>query len=65
MKINDEHIRLKSTIIDKDNEIVSVCDEMSICAKDIHIKANVLVKNPLLWDIEGPNLYKVITTIKG
>ena len=64
-RINDEDIQLESTIIDKKkNEIASVYDEISINAKDkFTLKQNVSVNNPLLWDIEEPNLYEMITKI--
>jgi len=63
--IIDERVSVASTIVDKNgDEIAHVCDEISICAKDKFVlKQNVKVENPLLWDIEDPNLYQMVTKI--
>ncbi|UZO82307.1 DUF4982 domain-containing protein [Aquimarina sp. ERC-38] len=59
-------IQLETTILDKDNNKVAG-DLQSITSKNgtktKHIQ-RIVIKNPLLWDIGKPNLYKAISQLK-
>ncbi|KGO91715.1 beta-galactosidase GalA [Flavobacterium subsaxonicum] len=59
-------VEIVSTIVDSKGkeiatkQIVSVPKPFNISLSDSEIRIN----NPLLWDIENPNLYRLVTTLK-
>ena len=58
----DSNIKLKSTVIDNDDNEVSeaVIAEYNIKAGNTHtFKQTAIVNNPKLWSVDEPNIYKV------
>lgn len=67
-KGNDKgSIEIIQTILDTGGKQISSVSE-NVPAPEFYKKANftskLAVKNPLLWDIENPNLYRLVTDIK-
>ena len=63
----DQPIFLKSLIIDKNGHKVSTVEAKILILKNStkEIQQNLTVKDPILWSIENPYLYKVLTSIEG
>lgn len=63
----DRKIEGESFIIDRDgNAVASVSFEGNTALREKTIfKYNVIVKKPLLWDLDKPNLYTVKTILKS
>lgn len=61
----DVSVKVVTKLIDKDGNCVSVSEgEGSIALRDkATLKYSALIKNPLLWDCEKPNLYTVKTKL--
>ncbi len=59
-------VTAESFLIDKDgNTVLSACGSGEIALRDkATLKYSAVVKNPLLWDTENPNLYNVKTILK-
>ena len=60
-------IILTTLIVDKNGRRASAVEIRKTISKnsDIEIEQNLTVKNPILWSIEHPYLYKVITIIES
>lgn len=60
-------VEIIQTILDTAGKQITSVSE-NVQAPDFYKKANftskLMVKNPLLWDIENPNLYHLVTEIK-
>ena len=57
---------LKTVMIDKAGKKVTAVESKTVTPKDsvCEIGQNLTVKNPTLWSIENPYLYKILTTIE-
>lgn len=62
----DQPIILTTLIIDKNGNKLSTIETKKIILKNStnEIQQNLTVKDPILWSIENPYLYKVLTTIE-
>jgi Beta-galactosidase/beta-glucuronidase len=62
----DQPIILTTLIIDKNGNTVSTIEAKIIILKNStnETQQNLTVKDPILWSIENPYLYKVLTTIE-
>jgi beta-galactosidase len=65
--VKNRPIILTTLIVDKNGRRASAVEMRKIVPKnsDIEIGQNLTVKNPILWSIENPYLYKVITIIES
>jgi beta-galactosidase len=61
----DQPITVKTAVFDKDGKQVAAVKSESVAPKDSasEIIQNLTVKNPTLWSLENPRLYKAVTTI--
>lgn len=60
------NIELRTSIIDGNGIPISTKEKQNIIIetnKEIEIIQNLEIKNPNLWDIDTPNLYKAVTSI--
>jgi beta-galactosidase len=62
---NDQQVTLKISILDKADKQIAVVESKVAASKNSTsvLSHDVTVANPILWSIENPYLYKVITTI--
>lgn len=62
----DQDIKLKTTVFNKDGKIIAETETSNLTVKDSVTKINqeLTVKNPELWSVEDPYLYKAVTTIE-
>ncbi|MDZ7313440.1 MAG: DUF4982 domain-containing protein [candidate division KSB1 bacterium] len=62
----DQPITLKTAIFDKDGKKVTAVKSESVALKDsvCEIVQNLIVKNPALWTLENPRLYRAVTTVE-
>ncbi|WP_298484652.1 glycoside hydrolase family 2 TIM barrel-domain containing protein [uncultured Maribacter sp.] len=61
----DKTIKLRTEIFNNSNALIasSITDITVAKGEEKVIKNEILIKNPDLWDIKNPNLYKAITSI--
>jgi beta-galactosidase len=61
----DQAIILKTTVLNKEGKIITAIETKNEFPKEsaIEIEQHLTVTNPVLWSIENPYLYKVLTTI--
>jgi len=57
---SSKNILIKHTIIKANEEIVAVAETK---AENITIETKIILTTPLLWDIDNPNLYTLLTEI--
>lgn len=63
---NDCNINVESMVLDANGNCVAIGNaegNIELREKGI-IKYNAIVENPLLWDIDNPNLYEIKTVLK-
>lgn len=61
----DKTVLLESRLVDKEDNIVAVCStEGNIGLREVHTFCyETEVKEPALWDLENPYLYRVVTQV--
>jgi len=62
---NDQKIILKISVLDKtDNHIADIESEVAVSKNSTSVVSKAItITNPILWSIENPYLYRVLTTI--
>jgi beta-galactosidase len=62
----DKNITIKTTILNKDGEKIAEEKIPTSILKDsvVEISQEFTIKNPILWSIENPYLYKALTTVE-
>ncbi len=62
----DQPVTLKTVVFDKDGKKVAAVESKSVAPKDsvCEVVQDLTVKNPALWSLEDPRLYKAVTTIE-
>lgn len=62
----DQPIALKTVVFDKDGKKVTAVQSESVAPKDSigEIIQNLTIKNPALWSLQNPQLYKAVTAIE-
>jgi len=62
----DQPISLKTVLLDKNGKEVATIKSNAIVPKDFfyEIDQNLTVKNPQLWSVDIPNLYKAVSTVE-
>lgn len=58
-------IELKTIVLDKSGKQIAQSTQSNILLKDslTNVATNILVNHPILWSIENPYLYKVVTKV--
>ncbi len=64
---SDRNVTVKTAVLNKDGERVAEVETPASILKDsvTEVSQEVSVKNPELWSIENPSLYKAVTTIES
>ncbi len=64
--LHDQKVLIKTTVLNKEGEKIAETETPALVKKDSLVEVNqeLTVKNPELWSIENPYLYKAITTIE-
>ncbi len=64
---SDQKVTVKTAVLNKDGEKVAEVETPAFILKHSVAEVNqeLTVKNPELWSIEDPNLYKAVTTIEN
>ncbi len=62
----DQNATVKTTVLNKDGEKVAEVETTASILKDsaAEVSQELQVKNPDLWSVENPYLYKAVTTIE-
>ncbi len=62
----DQNVIVKTTVFDNKGETVAEKETPALITKDTASEVNqeVTVKNPELWSVDNPNLYKAYTTLE-
>ena len=62
----NQNVKITTLIVDKDRKKVSKAEVKTILQNNsaYEIKQNLMVKNPEVWSIEHPYLYRVITVVE-
>ena len=62
---DDKNVRLKTYILDiKDNTVGGAETELHISSGErVLVKQSVLTYSPLLWDIDSPNMYRMVSEL--
>jgi beta-galactosidase len=62
----DRPVTLKTVVFDRAGKTIAAVESKSVAPKDsvCEILQSLSVKNPALWSIEDPRLYKAVTTIE-
>ncbi len=63
--LSDYHFETKTHIIDPaGNEIAILCNDGNVKARELAtVNAETEIKDPTLWDLETPNLYRAVTEV--
>jgi beta-galactosidase len=67
MSLQNQVVTLRTSILDKTGKHLSVVESKNAVSKDsvFTLVQDLTVKNPLLWSLENPSLYKVHTTVES
>ena len=62
----DQPVTLKTVVLDRDGKEISAVTSQTVAPKDAvcEIVQDLTVKNPVLWSLDDPRLYKAVTTIE-
>jgi len=61
----DQNVKVRTIVLNKNGDRVAEVETPASVIKDsvTEVSQELKVKNPELWSIENPNLYKAVTTI--
>ncbi len=64
--VQDQKLIVKTMVLNKNGETIAETETPGLVIKDSDVEVNqeLTVKNPDLWSVENPDLYKAVTTIK-
>ncbi len=64
--LHNQQISVKTTVLNKKGDIITETETPALVIKDSIVEVNqeLTIKNPKLWSIENPHLYKAITAIE-